>query len=272
MSVNKYPKITVVTCTYNSEKFLNKALRSIEIQTYKNIEHIINDSYSTDKTLEIIKKYIARNKKKYKIKLIKSPANGVAKALNTATKYATGDVIHYLHSDDYYYENNSLEKIAEQFFQDRDLVWMTGNFLVEIKGKIIIIPHTPLLKLNPERALSVMNVIHHENTFVKTEAVRKYGGFNEEKGLVVEYGLWLNLIKEHKPLIVNDQFTVFIIHKGSTSTGSLYKFSKAVMRAFRTQRKEKVIPFIGRYEDKKAYGQFLKIVSSVKKLLKHTDL
>jgi hypothetical protein len=64
---------------------------------------------------------------------------------------------------------------------------------------------------------------------------------------VVEYSLWLKLIKDHRPLVVDDQFTVFIIHKGSTSTGNLWRFSKAIFRAFRTQRKEKVIPFMGYY-------------------------
>jgi hypothetical protein len=92
-----------------------------------------------------------------------------------------------------------------------------------------------------------MNFISHENTLMRREAVRQYGGFNESKRYMVEYGLWLNLIKDHRPLVVDDQFTVFIIHSGSTSTGSLWRFSKAILRAFRTQRKEKVLPFVGYY-------------------------
>lgn len=266
---NSYPKISVVTCTCNSEKFLEKALSSVVKQKYKNIEHIINDSYSTDRTLEIIDKYINKNKGKYDIKLIHTAAKGVANALNNATEYATGDIIHYLHSDDYYFRNNSLQKVAKHFRKDPNLVWLTGNFAVEIKGEVITIPHTPILKANLKRALSVMNVIHHENTFVKTDAIKKCGGFNEDKDMVVEYRLWLNLLKDHKPLIVNDQFAVFIIHKGSTSTGSIYKFSKAVMRAFRTQRREKIIPFIGYYEDKALYKDFLNVVKNVKRFAKY---
>ena len=60
-----------------------------------------------------------------------------------------------------------------------------------------------------------MNIISHENTFVKTNAVRKFGGFDEANDSVVEYRLLLKLINEHAPLIVNDEFTAFIIHKGS---------------------------------------------------------
>jgi len=266
--VNKSAKpiISIVTCTYNSEKYLEKALRSVEKQTYKNIEHIFNDSYSTDSTLEIIKKYTEKNKDHYPIKFIQSPPKGVANALNVATKEATGNIIHYLHADDYYYKKDSLEKVAKCFIKDSNLVWLTGNCLVEVKGRRITIPVTHFLKANPQKAISVMNIISHENTFVKTEVIEKYGGFNEKEKCTVEYSLWLRLIKDHMPLILNDEFTVFIIHKGSTSTGSLIKFSKAVLRAFNTQHKEKIFPFIGSYDDKGFYKKYKKIVRKVQKL------
>ena len=264
MKKNNCPMISIITCTFNSEKYLKKALESVQKQTYKNIEHIINDSYSTDKTLEIIEKYIEQNKKGYSIKFIQSQPNGVANALNVATKEGTGDIVHYLHSDDYYYKEESLEKAASHFIKNPDLVWLTGNFLVEIKGKIIAIPQTHLLRINPEKALSGMNIISHENTFIRREAVQLYGGFNEDKNAVVEYSLWLKLIKDYKPLIVNDEFTVFIVHKGSTSTGSVIKFSKAILRAFNTQRKEKIFPLIGYYEDNDFFKQYKKIIEKVK--------
>ncbi len=47
--------VSIITCTFNSEKYLRKALQSIENQSYLEIEHIINDAYSTDSTLDIIR-------------------------------------------------------------------------------------------------------------------------------------------------------------------------------------------------------------------------
>ena len=245
--------ISIITCTFNSEKYLRNALQSVENQSYQGIEHIINDAYSTDSTLDIIREYIERNKDRYAINFIQSEPKGVGNALNVATEEATGEVIHYLHSDDYYKDQTTLEKVAEIFSKYPDLVWLTGNFLIELAGRKIVIPQTHLLRRNPELALSVMNIISHENTFMKTEYVQSYGAFNEGKNEVVEYSLWLNLIKDIKPLVVNDEFTVFVIHKGSTSTGSVLKFAKAVLRAFRTQRKEKVLPLIGYYPNKRLY-------------------
>ncbi len=264
MKTNNYPLISIITCTLNSEKYLKKALNSVQNQTYKNIEHIINDSFSTDKTLEIIKKYVEQNKNDYSIKFMQSQPMGVANALNMAANEATGDIVHFLHSDDYYYKKESLEKAASYFMNNPKLIWLTGNFLVEIKGIKIAIPLTHLLRISPEKALSAMNIISHENTFMRREAIQLYGGFTEDKNYVVEYSLWLKLIKDCKPLIVNDEFTVFIIHKGSTSTGSLIKFSKAVLRAFKTQRKEKIFPLIGYYEDNNIYYQFKRITKMVR--------
>jgi hypothetical protein len=196
-----------------------------------------------------------RNKSRYAIKFFQSEPKGVGNALNTATGFASGDIIHYLHSDDYYKDNRALERVINQFNQNPDLVWLTGNFIVEFRGKEIILPQTHILQPNLEIALSIMNFISHENTFMKTEAVKKYGGFNETKTDEVEYSLWLKLLKDHQPLIVNDEFTVFIIHKGSTSTGSIYKLLKVVGRAYHTQRKEYILPVLGYYQEKTFFKQ-----------------
>jgi glycosyltransferase involved in cell wall biosynthesis len=256
-------KFSIITCTYNSEKFLAQALASIECQTYPNIEHIINDSYSTDKTTEIIQDYIQRNQSRYEIKFIQSPPKGIGNALNTATKIATGEIIHYLHSDDYYLDERALERAVLHFTENPDLVWLTGNFVVDWKGRRLIIPQTHILQPSLEIALSVMNFISHENTFMKTDAVEKYGGFMENKTDPVEYSLWLKLLKDHQPLIVNDEFTAFIIHNGSTSTGSVFKLLKAMRRAFHTQKKEHVFPLLGYYSDKVYFKNIRMIIEKI---------
>jgi len=243
------PLISVVTCTYNSDTFLEKSLLSVETQSYRHIEHVINDSFSTDRTMPIIEKYIMRNQKKYPIILIQTDPLGIGNALNRATEVAGGEIIHYLHSDDYYICPDSLAKAASYFSNHPNLTWLTGNFLVENKGRQIIIPHSHLLKFIPATAISITNFIHHENTFVKREAILQYGGFCEDKTMNVEYRLWLRMIQDHKPLVVNDQFAVFIIHNKSTSTGNLIQFSKALLRGCNTLRREKVLPLIGYYEN-----------------------
>jgi hypothetical protein len=172
---------------------------------------------------------------------------------------ATGEVVHYLHSDDYYLDETAVERAVRHFQENPDLVWLTGNFVVEWRGRRLVLPQTLILQPNLEIALSVMNFISHENTFMKREAVKDYGGFLESKTEPVEYSLWLKLFKDHRPLILNDAFTVFIIHKGSTSTGNIFKLMKAMRRALHTQRNQHIFPLLGYYREKGYYKRLLSV-------------
>jgi glycosyltransferase len=236
-------KFSIITCTYDPKpEHLDRALESMETQTYKNFEHIINDSYSNRITSLLLQDYIKRNKKKYPIKFFQTKPKGVAKALNDASKVASGELIHFLHSDDYYLDKNSLKRASSYFTKDTN--WITGNFIFNFKDKKFRVPVTKLLKLNPKRVLQTFIFISHENTFMHTSLLKKYGGFNEKVKGPVEYRLWLRMIQEEELKLVNDAFTVFAIHKNSTSRGSLTAAIRSIKECIRILKEEKVPPFI----------------------------
>jgi len=83
----------------------------------------------------------------------------VANALNVATKEANGEIIHYLHSDDYYLDNGSLKRTLAYFDEDPETVWVTGNFLVDIRERIIAIPKTHFFPVNPQKSANMYE--HH---------------------------------------------------------------------------------------------------------------
>lgn len=261
------PKISVITCTYKvKENYLRKSLQSIEHQTYKNIEHIFNDSSNDPRTLKIIADYTERNKEKYTVKLIQSQPKGVANALNTAYPHATGDLVHFLHSDDYYFTHNALEKVAHFFRENPGATWLTGNFAVSLEGKTLKFPITKVLSLSPRRILSTMIWISHENTFMKTELLSRYGGFNEGVKGPVEYRLWLRMIRDQKLHTVNDYFTCSHIHKGSTSRGNAKAIFVSLAECLKTLHREKIIFGIGHREDTTAY-KTLKAISGNAKIV-----
>ena len=101
-------KVSILTVCYNSEKTILDTLNSVLNQTYKNIEHIIVDGKSTDKTKYFLKKYSFKNKKIFHIK-----KKGVYNALNYGIKKATGDVLHILHADDIYQSSDTLSNIIK---------------------------------------------------------------------------------------------------------------------------------------------------------------
>jgi glycosyltransferase involved in cell wall biosynthesis len=101
-------KISIITVCFNSAVTIEDAIKSILMQDYKDIEHIVVDGGSTDGTLEVLAKYQSRI-----AKCISEPDNGIYDAMNKGLKLATGDIIGFLNSDDFYVDKTVIRRIAE---------------------------------------------------------------------------------------------------------------------------------------------------------------
>ena len=118
--MKKY-KISIITVTKNSEKFLLQNILSVKSQNYKNLEHIIVDGNSTDKTINII------NSHKRSIKFVKNHNDkGLYHAMNVGIKKSSGDIIGILNSDDIYYKN-TLKIVNKYFNKYKDLDFLFGS-------------------------------------------------------------------------------------------------------------------------------------------------
>jgi glycosyltransferase len=110
-------KISIITVTKNNKEGLIRAIESVRSQTYKNVEHIIIDGGSTDGSLEAIKNLqITINN----LRFVSEADSGIYDAINKGIKLAAGDVIGLLHSDDFFADENVLEKYAEAFTQSAE--------------------------------------------------------------------------------------------------------------------------------------------------------
>lgn len=184
-------KISIITITYNSAATLKDTIESVVNQSYKDIEYIIVDGKSTDRTLDIIDSY------KNKIsKFISEKDHGLYDALNKGIALATGDVIGILHSDDFYTDRLVIEKLVSQMIkQQADAVyadlyyvdkhdtnkifrkWKSGEYKIGQFLKGWMPPHPTF--------------------FVKREYYEKYGKFNLSFHSAADYELMLRFIHKH---------------------------------------------------------------------------
>jgi glycosyltransferase len=105
-------KISIITATFNSGKFIESCIKSILKQNYKKFEIIIIDGLSTDSTIKKIKKLLDKHNN---IKFFSEKDLGIYHALNKGIEKANGDIIGFVHSDDLLYNKNVLSNIIDVF-------------------------------------------------------------------------------------------------------------------------------------------------------------
>lgn len=126
------PKISIIIPVYNVEKYLEKCLDSVVNQTFKDFEVICINDGSTDNSLNILKRYAAKDSR---FRIIDKENEGVSKARNIGIETAQGDYIQFIDSDDWI-EPNCLELVYEKISQtDSDMVIFSSRYIVD--GKII---------------------------------------------------------------------------------------------------------------------------------------
>lgn len=123
-------KVSVIVPIYNSEKVLSRCIESILNQSYKNLEIILINDGSVDRSIEIMREY---QKLDSRIKIIDNKNNGVSETRNIGIRNASGDYIQFVDSDDYIELNMIEETLKVMSRENADLV-MTGLFL-DIEGQ-----------------------------------------------------------------------------------------------------------------------------------------
>ena len=102
-------KISIITTSYNSQETIFETLKSVNSQSYNNIEHIIVDGESSDRTLEIVDRF------DHVAQIISERDSGVYEAMNKGIRASSGDIIGFLNSDDYFFSNDIMKEYADGF-------------------------------------------------------------------------------------------------------------------------------------------------------------
>ncbi len=208
------PFISIITCTKNSERFLKECLDSVSRQTYRNFEHVFVDGFSQDGTIKIIEDYIRENPDII-ARVIQSEPKGIADAMNVGIRSSQGEVLHFLHSDDYYYSPESLDKVVKLFEENPGANVITGNDIRRVGNRVFVLTGKNLLGL----IIHFMNKFSHPNTFMKMAIFNKYGLFDETFKIAMDVEHFYKWNKKEKIISVDDNFTIFRHHQKSISAG-----------------------------------------------------
>lgn len=185
-------KISIITITYNSEDTLRDTIDSVLSQSYSNIEYVIIDGNSKDKTMEIIRSY---GNKIHKV--ISEPDKGLYDALNKGLRIASGDVVGFLHSDDVFASNNVIKTITE-VFESYNVDSMYGDLIYVNKTDM-----NNIVRLWRAGKFKIKKMLFgwmppHPTFYVKREIYEKYGGFNLSYKIAADYENMLRLLVRNR--------------------------------------------------------------------------
>lgn len=167
------PKITVITCTYNSACHLRATLDSVRGQTYRNFEHLFIDGGSTDGTLDIIREYYDDPV------LMVGQDKGLYDAFNKGLKNASGQVIGFLHSDDIFFDNQALERAANAF-ENKDIDYYCSRMVIcdeKLETQFALLGASPHRQTLRDQLYS-STYFAHPTYYCKREVVERVGKFD----------------------------------------------------------------------------------------------
>jgi glycosyltransferase involved in cell wall biosynthesis len=188
MNSDSFPKISVVTPSYNQGLFIERTIKSVIEQNYPNLEYIVIDGGSSDGTLEIIKKY--ENKL---ASWISEKDNGQSDAINKGFQIATGDIFCWLNSDDLFIED-TLRFVADFFMNNPDIDCLYGNTInIDQNDNHLMARHE--LRFEKNIMLYALNFIQQPSTFWRRAVYEKIGGLRNELHYTMDHEYWLRMYK-----------------------------------------------------------------------------
>ena len=246
MSNNQYPfrgaesvpglKVSIITVTHNSEKFLEDCIRSVQMQNYPHIEHIIVDGKSQDGTVGIIRTFEAGI-----AKWVSESDKGMYDAINKGMQMATGDIIGILNSDDVLDNDHVILQIVNEFVANKadavfgDLEYVAQDDLNKVlriwKGQ----PYS-------RERFKVGWMPAHPTFYIKRSMVEKYGGYETHYFSAADYEFMARYLFHHRVSASYLPSLIVRMRVGGASNKNLKQRLRANRRDYLAMKRNK-IPF-----------------------------
>ena len=225
--------VSIITLTYNSVNTIDKTLKSIKNQKYKNIEMIFVDNLSSDGTLEILKKYADQ-----KTISVSEGDNGIANAFNKGIKMSTGDIVGFLHSDDVFFDEDCILKMVDCFKNNQINFFYANLNYISKKNKIIRFWKSDKFegvknKIDLQKRLNFGWMPPHPTVFIKRDLLKKIGVYDEMLKVSFDYDYLQRAIRNDfiKPFYLNKLFVNMTM--GGNSNKSIKNILKKMIEDYK---------------------------------------
>jgi len=212
------PKISVVTPSYNQAEYLETCLRSVANQSYSNVEHIILDGGSTDGSQAILGQFQQSDER---LKFSSGPDGGLGDAVNKGFAQANGDIIAWINSDDYYWDENVFSYIVDFFDKNPNVDIIYGGM-----GYVDSFDCLTHIRIPPKYnygLLTRISYIGNTNTFYRRKVIDRHI-LNDQYHYVIDHEYMLRITKDFIAFRTKRMIACFRVHPDATTqTMSLEK-------------------------------------------------
>lgn len=207
-------KISIITVCRNAEQRIETAIRSVISQTYKDIEYIVIDGDSQDRTKAIIAQHLNSIGK-----FISEPDQGVYEAMNKGLRLASGQFVFFLNSDDAFVDEHVIQDVVNFLTEHPECDFLYGNLLFcvehgqEVTQQLITFPSPEKI---PEHL--ICDCLLHQASFAKADLFSTLGDFDENYKIGSDYAWFLKLIEAKDVKLCYYPRTIAAYHAGGMSS------------------------------------------------------
>jgi glycosyltransferase involved in cell wall biosynthesis len=203
MSSSPFPKITVITPSYNQGEFLEDTFRSVLDQNYPNLEYFVVDGGSTDNSVEIIKRY-----EKHFDWWVSQKDRGQSHAINKGLERATGDLVIWLNSDDFFYPN-ALDYVSQAYQAHPEAGLFIGNGTIADRQGKRQHRYSKTLAWDYDVLLKGANYILQPATFLARRVFQEQGFIDEKITYGMDLELWLRVGNKYPVVTIDEELAAF---------------------------------------------------------------